>query len=112
NIVPVDYVVDALVWLMHAADRDGQTFHLTAPEPVGLQGIYRGVAKEAGLPPMRAALPRAVAMPVLKVGGRAKLLRNVAATQLGIPPEILDVADLPTTFNSDTTREALRGSGI
>jgi thioester reductase-like protein/short-subunit dehydrogenase len=112
NIVPVDYVVDALVWLMHAPDRDGQTFHLTAPEPIGLQGIYRGVAKEAGLPPMRAALPRAVAMPVLKVRGRAKVVRDVAATQLGVPPELLDVADLPTTFDSDATREALRGSGI
>lgn len=30
NIVPVDYVVDALVALMHAEGRDGQTFHLTA----------------------------------------------------------------------------------
>jgi thioester reductase-like protein/NADP-dependent 3-hydroxy acid dehydrogenase YdfG len=112
NIVPVDYVVDALVWLMHAPDRDGQTFHLTSPEPIGLQGIYRGVAAQAGLPRLRATLPRAVAVPVLKTRGRARVMRNMAATQLGVPPEMLDVADLPTTFNSDATREALRGSGI
>src|SRR5262249_56641228 len=36
NIVPVDYVVDALVALMHAEGRDGQTFHLTAPKTIGL----------------------------------------------------------------------------
>ena len=112
NIVPVDYVVDAMVWLMHLPDRDGQTFHLTSPEPIGLQGIYRGVAKSAGLPPIRGSLPRAVAMPAFKVRGRAKVVRNAVATQLGIPAELLDVADLPTTFNSDATREALHGSGI
>jgi thioester reductase-like protein/short-subunit dehydrogenase len=112
NIVPVDYVVDAMVFLMHVPDRDGQTFHLTSTEPIGLQGIYRGVAKTAGLPPLRGSLPRAVAMPALKVRGRAKVVRNAVATQLGIPAELLDVADLPTTFNSDATRQALHGSGI
>ena len=58
NIVPVDFVVDALVALMHAEDRDGQTFHLTAPKTIGLRGIYRGVAEAAGLPPLRGSLPR------------------------------------------------------
>jgi thioester reductase-like protein/NADP-dependent 3-hydroxy acid dehydrogenase YdfG len=112
NIVPVDYVVDALVELMHAPDRDGQTFHLTSPANIGLRGIYRGIADAAGLPPLRGALPRAVATPLLKVRGRAKVVRNIAATQLGIPPEVLDVVDLAPTFVADDTREALRGSGI
>ncbi|MEC4762412.1 SDR family oxidoreductase [Mycobacterium sherrisii] len=112
NIVPVDYVVDALVELLHAAGRDGQTFHLTSPKTIGLRGIYRGVAKAAGLPPLRGSLPRAVATPVLKVSGRAKVLRNMAATQLGIPAEVLDLVDLAPTFVSDNTRNALRDTGI
>jgi thioester reductase-like protein/short-subunit dehydrogenase len=112
NIVPVDYVVDALVALMHAEGRDGQTFHLTAPKTIGLRGIYRGVAKAAGLPPLRGSLPRSVATPVLKVSGRAKVLRNMAATQLGIPAEVLDVVDLAPTFVSDETRKALHGTNI
>ncbi|MCV7257839.1 SDR family oxidoreductase [Mycobacterium shimoidei] len=112
NIVPVDYVVDALVFLMHADGRDGQTFHLTAPKTIGLRGIYRGIAAEAGLPPLRGSLPRSVAAPVLKVRGRAKVWRNMAATQLGIPAEVLDVVDLAPTFISDETQKALRGSGI
>ena len=112
NIVPVDYVVDALVALMHAEGRDGQTFHLTAPKTVGLRGIYRGVAAAAGLPPVRGSLPRAMATPVLKMRGRAKVLRNMAATQLGIPAEIFDVVDLAPTFVSDKTREALQSSDI
>ena len=112
NVVPVDFVVDALVEIMHADDRDGQTFHLTAPKTIGLRGIYRGVAREAGLPPLRGTLPSATAAPFLKVTGRAKVLRNMAATQLGIPAEILDVVDLAPTFTSDNTSEALQGTGI
>ena len=112
NIVPVDYVVDAFVELMHVDGRDGQTFHLTAPKTIGLRGIYRGVAREAGLPPLLGTLPSATAAPFLKVTGRAKVLRNMAATQLGIPGEILDVVDLAATFTSDNASEALRGTGI
>jgi thioester reductase-like protein/NADP-dependent 3-hydroxy acid dehydrogenase YdfG len=112
NIVPVDYVVDALVALMHAEGRDGQTFHLTAPKTVGLRGIYRGVAKAGGLPPLRGSLPRSVATPVLKASGRAKRMRNMAATQLGIPGEVLDVVDLAPTFVNDETRKALHGTNI
>jgi thioester reductase-like protein/short-subunit dehydrogenase len=112
NVVPVDFVVDAMAELMHAPDRDGQTFHLTAPKSIGLKHIYRGVAKEAGLPELRGALPGSVATPFLKATGRAKILRNMAVTQLGIPAEIIDVVDLAPTFTSDNTTEALRDSGI
>jgi len=112
NIVPVDFVVEAIVHLMHAEERDGQTFHLTAPKTIGLRGIYRGVASEAGLPPLRGSLPSASVTPFFTATGRAKVLRNMAATQLGIPAEILDVVDLVPTFTSDNTTEALRGTGI
>ena len=112
NIVPVDYVVSAMTTLMHLDGRDGQTFHLTAPTTTGLREIYRGIASAAGLPPLVGSLPRAAAAPLLQVGGRAKILRNMAATQLGVPAEILDVVDVMPTFGSERTAEALRGSGI
>lgn len=112
NIVPVDYVADALVALLHSDGRDGQTFHLTAPKTIGLRGIYRGVAAAAGLPPLRGSLPRSMATPVLKLRGRPKVWRNMVATQLGIPGEVLDVVDLAPTFISDRTQNALRGTGI
>ncbi|WP_041321171.1 SDR family oxidoreductase [Mycobacterium intracellulare] len=112
NIVPVDYVVDALVALAHADGRDGQTFHLTAEKTIGLRGIYRGVARAAGLPPLRGSLPRSMAAPVLNVRGRARVVRNMAATQLGIPAEVFDLVDLPPTFVSEKTRNALADFGI
>lgn len=49
---------------------------------------------------------------MLKARGRPKVLRNMAATQLGIPSEIFDVLDLEPTFISDETQKALRGSGV
>ncbi len=85
---------------------------MTAPKTVGLRGIYRGVAQAAGLPPLRGSLPRSAATPLLKMSGRAKVLRGMAATQLGIPPEIFDVVDLAPTFAADATRNALEGTGI
>jgi thioester reductase-like protein/short-subunit dehydrogenase involved in D-alanine esterification of teichoic acids len=112
NIVPVDYVVNALVALLHTDGRDGQTFHLTAPKTIGLRGIYRGIAAAAGLPPLRGSLPRSVATPLLKVRGRPKVWRNMVATQLGIPAEVLDVVDLAPTFTSDQTQKALQRTGI
>jgi thioester reductase-like protein/short-subunit dehydrogenase len=115
NIVPVDYVADALVALMHGDGSpawDGRTFHLTSPKTIGLRGIYRGVAAAAGLPPLRGSLPRSVAAPVLNVRGRPKVWRNMVATQLGIPGEVFDVVDLAPTFDSEQTQKALRGTGI
>jgi thioester reductase-like protein/short-subunit dehydrogenase len=115
NIVPVDYVVDALVALMHADGSpswDGRTFHLTSPKSIGLRGIYRGISAAAGLPPLRGSLPRSMAAPLLKVRGRPKVWRNMVATQLGIPGEVLDVVDLAPTFISEQTQNALRGTGI
>ncbi len=112
NIVPVDFVVEATVALMHIEERDGQTFHLTAPKTIGLRGIYRGIAQAAGLPPLLGSLPRTTATSFLQLTGRAKVLRNMAATQLGIPGEILDVVDLAPTFTCERTQEALHGTGI
>ncbi|TMS45556.1 SDR family oxidoreductase [Mycobacterium sp. DBP42] len=112
NVVPVDYVVAAVVHLMHVDDKDGETFHLTAPKTIGLRDIYRGVAVEAGLPPLRGSLPRATAAPVLRARGRAKAVRNIVSTQLGIPGDVLDVAELRPTFTADYTTASLRGTGI
>ncbi|MEB3050459.1 SDR family oxidoreductase [Mycolicibacter sp. MYC123] len=110
NVVPVDYVVDALVELMHADGYDGRTFHLTSPKSIGLPDIYRAVAREAGLPRLRAKLPGALAAPVLNVGGRARVWRNMIATQLGLPAEVLDLVNLRPTFIADATRAALKGT--
>ena len=113
NIVPVDYVADALVALMHA---DGSRRPDIPPDrhrkPLGCAAFTVAIAAAAGLPPLRGSLPRSMAAPLLKVRGRPKVWRNMVATQLGIPGEVLDVVDLAPTFISDHTQNALRGTGI
>ncbi len=112
NIVPVDYVAAAIVELMHADGCDGQTFQLTAPRSIGLRGIYRAIAGAAGLPSARGSLPRAAVNPFLNATGRVRVLRNIAATQLGVPAEIIDVIDLAPTFTTQNTERILRPTGI
>src|SRR5699024_2581838 len=39
NIVPVDFVADAMIYLAHLPDKDGECFHLTSPRHYSLGEI-------------------------------------------------------------------------
>ncbi|MEP7156972.1 MAG: SDR family oxidoreductase, partial [Betaproteobacteria bacterium] len=52
NIVPVDYVVDAMDYLAHKEGLDGGCFHLTDPEPRRIGEILNLFAKAAHAPQM------------------------------------------------------------
>ena len=52
NIVPVDYVVDAMDHIAHLPKLDGQCFHLTDPEPMRVGEVLNAIAKAAHAPPM------------------------------------------------------------
>ena len=129
NIVPVDYVVDALVALMHAEGSDGQTFHLTAPKSIGLRGIYRGVARRRAAPAARvaAALAGGPGAHGERTGqgaaqhgghpagnpGRGFGPRRPGADfhQLNRPGKHCRAAELRTFRNSPTTRPSCGGTG-
>jgi len=125
NLVPVDYVVDAMAYLMHvdgAAGMDNRAFHLVNPRPQPLVDVYNAFARQAGAPQVRVALPRQVvspferlARPVAELAGRlpgAVVARDVALRQIGVPAEIVPHATFPTVFESTATQAALAGSGI
>ncbi|NBH07054.1 SDR family oxidoreductase, partial [Amycolatopsis sp. SID8362] len=57
NLVPVDYVVDAMDFLMHRDAPSGSTYHLAAARPQSLNSVYNAFARAAGGPVVRAALP-------------------------------------------------------
>ena len=40
NIVPVEYVVKASIYLGHAQDGSGKTYHLTDPAPLKVREVY------------------------------------------------------------------------
>lgn len=125
NLVPVDYVVDALDHLMHAATEES-TFHLTAPRGQRIVEVYNALAKAAGAPRVLRApgrLPRfggtgpiGAAVGLLDAAGQrvagVAALRDAALHQFDLPAEVLPLLTLPTEFDSSATRRVLDGSGI
>ena len=52
NLVPVDYVVDAMDFIAHRKGLDGKCFHLTDPEPLRVGEVLNLFAKAAHAPQM------------------------------------------------------------
>jgi len=119
NIVPVDYVVDAMVHIAHQSGLDQQCFHLTDPSPMRVGDVLNTFARAAHAPTMsvriNAALfgfiPDAVrkGLMVLKPVRR---LRDAIMKDLGLPDDILQFINYPTRFDNRQAAKALEGSGI
>jgi thioester reductase-like protein len=107
NVVPVDFVADAMAYIAHQPGLDGQAFHLVSPEPQPTIDVLNTFAAIAGAPRMTPALPRAALKAALRVPGTSRLL-----DELGVPEQVLDYADFTATFDTTKTRRALQGSGI
>jgi thioester reductase-like protein len=108
NIVPVDFVADAIDYLGHQPCLDGRAFHLVNPEPQPTVDVLNVFARAAGAPRLAPVLPEAVFPLALKIPGvKSQLLPSV-----GIPEEVVDYASFTARFDSAKTREALAGSGI
>ena len=114
NVVPVDYVAAAVVELMTAPGRDGQTFHLVNPRPQPVREIYAALAEAAGAPHPAIGLPGELVRPFLTPTPDSALDagRKAVLGALGIPPVLVENLTLPTVFDDRGTREALRGTGI
>lgn len=117
NVVPVDYVVGAMDYLMHAPDLDGRAFHLGHPRPQPVVGVLASFCRAAGVPaPM--SLDQRLSAPIMGLAGLAERIPGVAAARdlvagsVGIPPEVLPHLGLALTFDTAATRKALRHSGL
>ncbi len=123
NVVPVDYVVQAMDHLAHLPGRDGETFHLINPEPQPVVEVINTLCAAAGAPtfanplegPTR-ALPRLM-RPATMITGLVRISPVQAALDLvtsrfGIPAEVVGHLGFPTVFDSRRTEKALAGSGI
>ncbi|MGH3737216.1 MAG: SDR family oxidoreductase [Micromonosporaceae bacterium] len=122
NIVPVDFVVDAMAYLMHVEGLDGQAFHLVNPKPQSVIEVYNALAGAAGVPKVTVSVPRTAvgavgqfAAPLAGLLGElpgAAAARDLVLRQVGIPAEVLPHLTFPTVFDSTATRELLAPSGI
>ncbi len=118
NVVPVDFVADAMDRLIHTDGLDGQAFHLAAPRPQSVIEVFNAFARAAGAPRLVPALPRAALRPAAALAGLAlrlpgaELARDLALDQVGIPIEVLPHVAFAPTFDTSGTEEALAGTGI
>jgi NAD(P)-dependent dehydrogenase (short-subunit alcohol dehydrogenase family) len=118
NVVPVDFVADALDHIAHQPDHDGQCFHLTADRSYSLGEIMDIVAGAAQAPRMALKLENRlfdVVPGFIRKGVNAltpNLLVNAALDNLDIPPSAMKFLTFPTEYDNSRAKAALAGTGI
>ncbi|MFY2764924.1 SDR family oxidoreductase [Arenimonas sp. MALMAid1274] len=119
NVVPVDFVADAMDHIAHKKGLDGQCFHLVDPEPMRFGELMNTFARAAHAPEMTmrldarmlAVVPGAVRGAVLNLPP-VKRFTNMVLRDLKIPPSTLAFITYPTRFDTRVVERALKGSKI
>jgi NAD(P)-dependent dehydrogenase (short-subunit alcohol dehydrogenase family) len=119
NVVPVDFVADAIDHISHEGDLDGKVFHLTDPNPLRAGQIINLFAKSAHAPEasmrldpsMLDVVPPAVRGGLMMLPPVKRIVDSVLG-DLGIPKDVLVYVNYPTKFDCSNTLAALEGSGI
>jgi NAD(P)-dependent dehydrogenase (short-subunit alcohol dehydrogenase family) len=119
NIVPVDFVVDALDFLSHKSDIAKRCFHLVDPVGYRVGDVLDIFSRAAHAPKMNlfinAALlgfiPKSVKKGLMAVAP-VRRIRSAIMQDLALPEDILTFVNYPTRFDSRETQAALKGSGI
>ena len=119
NIVPVDFVVDAIDHIAHKKGLDRQAFHLVDPTPYRVGDVLNIFARAAHAPKfslrVNAALlgfvPSSVKRGLLALTP-VRRIRNAVMKDLGLPDDIITFVNYPTRFDTRETTAALKGSGI
>jgi len=119
NIVPVDFVAEAMDHIAHQPDLDGQAFHLSSPKSQRSGEVMNSFAAAAHAPRMAMRIDSRLiqALPTGAVGMAMKLpavknVRRAILSDYGIPDEVLDYVGLTAQFDTRDTERALAGSGI
>ncbi|QOC21282.1 SDR family oxidoreductase [Wenzhouxiangella sp. AB-CW3] len=119
NIVPVDFVAQAMDHIAHKPRLDGQCFHLTDPNPKRIGEVMNLFADAAHAPLMSmridARLFSFIPAPVKQGFAMlppVKRIINQVLEDLGIPKDMLGFFSYPTQFDSRDAEKALKGSGI
>ncbi len=119
NIVPVDFVANALDYLAHRKGLDGKCFHLTDPHPYRIGEALNIFARAAHAPQMtmrvNAKMFGFIPAPILYgIGSLAPVKRaiRVVLNDLGIPRDVFQFVNWPTRYDNREAAKALKGSGI
>jgi nucleoside-diphosphate-sugar epimerase len=105
NIVPSDFVVDAVTHLSRLPQSLGRTYHLADPHPLTVAEWYDVLGAATGRRVVRVPLPEHLTRTAVDRVPRV-------STLLGLPAELLDYFVLPTHYLTGHTRADLAGTGI
>jgi NAD(P)-dependent dehydrogenase (short-subunit alcohol dehydrogenase family) len=119
NIVPVDFVVDALDTISHKVDIGGRCYHLVDPEGYRVGDVLDIFSRAAHAPKMNlfvnAALlgfiPRSVTKGLMALAP-VRRVRNAVMKDLGLPEDMFTFVNYPTRFDCRDAQAALKGSGV
>ncbi|MDM4766258.1 SDR family oxidoreductase [Pelomonas sp. SE-A7] len=119
NIVPVDFIVDALDHISHQQRKSGGCFHLVDPVGYRVGDVLDIFSKAAHAPKMslfvNAALlgfiPKSVKKGMMALAP-VRRIRNAVMKDLGLPEDLFHFINYPTRFDCRETTAALKGSGI
>jgi thioester reductase-like protein len=119
NIVPVDFVVDAIDYIAHRPGHDRKAFHLVDPTPYRVGDILNIFARAAHAPQFSLRVNAALVgfiPPSVRKGMLAlspvRRIKNAVMKDLGLPDDILTFVNYPTRFDAREATAALKGSGI
>ena len=119
NVVPVDFVAQAMDHIAHEPGLDGQAFHLTDPKPKSAGQLVNTFARAAHAPQATMRIDRQM-MNVVPKQARSMLaqlppvkrITDQVLDDFGIPREVLSYIDYPSDYDSRDAQRALEGSGI
>nr|MBA2524013.1 SDR family oxidoreductase [Solirubrobacterales bacterium] len=119
NVVPVDFVVQAMDHIAHEPGLDGRAFHLTDPNPLTAGELINVFARAAHAPLSSVRAPAAATeaiQPFLQLGLAgipfADGVTDRVLADFGIPRSVLMYLNYPTHFDSRQTQAALAGTDI
>jgi thioester reductase-like protein len=104
NLVPVDYVVDAVHAIVNREGTVGGTFHIVDPNPLSARRVYDTIAERAGKPRPRLSVSTNLTKVLLRIPG----LERFAA----VSHQAVDYLNHMAFYNARNTADALDGTGI
>ena len=119
NLVPVDYVVDAMDHLAHLPGHDGECFHLTDPRPRRVGEVLNLFARTGHAPTMAVRLdpklfdflPRGLTASLTAYKPLQQVI-DVILRDLHLPRDVLEFANWQTKFDCSQTQRLLENTPI
>ena len=104
NLVPVDFIVEALARLSARPETGTRTYHLTDPRPLPVLDLEKLFARSLGKSFVYVPVPKGVAKAVFALPGVQRYF--------GMPVQTLDYFDQPLRFDTTEATRALAALGL